>query len=256
MLAYIQVPITDSVGTIFWFVQAWAPIVVNVMLGIVMMTRIHAMYQGSKKILIFLLVVLLASTIAAVVMTVIANLGVSGEESILSGHHMCFSNININQIELDSETYIPAVVWEILAFFLAVWIVIKHIRELRYSSAGTTTGDYFTVLAQSHVLYFLSFAVVSCLDLGLLSPNIFHSTSVGDGVYGGALQIVQMLQMFVLGPRLILSVREYHAKLLARSDGGTDMTTIFFEELRHVSTSGGMGDNQPWVLGREHVDFA
>jgi hypothetical protein len=35
--------------------------------------------------------------------------------------------------------------------------------------------------------------------------------------------------MFVLGPRLILSLREYHAKLVARSDEGTGMTSIYFQ---------------------------
>lgn len=35
------------------------------------------MYQRSKKILIFLVVVLVASTIASVVITVVANIGVS-----------------------------------------------------------------------------------------------------------------------------------------------------------------------------------
>jgi hypothetical protein len=35
--------------------------------------------------------------------------------------------------------------------------------------------------------------------------------------------------MFVLGPRLILSLRKYHAKLVARSDEGTGMTSIYFQ---------------------------
>jgi hypothetical protein len=35
--------------------------------------------------------------------------------------------------------------------------------------------------------------------------------------------------MFVLGPRLILSVRNFNAKLVARSDEGTAMTTIVFQ---------------------------
>jgi hypothetical protein len=52
---------------------------------------------------------------------------------------------------------------------------------------------------------------------------------VGSAFYFGILQIAQMLQMFVLGPRLILSVREYHAKLVARSDGGFAMTSIYFQ---------------------------
>jgi hypothetical protein len=41
--------------------------------------------------------------------------------------------------------------------------------------------------------------------------------------------LAQVLQMFVLGPRLILSIREYHAELVARSDGGTCMTSIYFQ---------------------------
>jgi hypothetical protein len=35
------------------------------------------------------------------------------------------------------------------------------------------------------------------------------------------------MQLFVLGPRLILSVRKYHAELVA----GTGMSTIIFQEL-------------------------
>jgi hypothetical protein len=52
---------------------------------------------------------------------------------------------------------------------------------------------------------------------------------VGSVIYIGILQIAQALQMFVLGPRLILSVREFHAKLVARSDEGTRMTTLYFQ---------------------------
>lgn len=44
--------------------------------------------------------------------------------------------------------------------------------------------------------------------------------------------------MFVLGPRLILSVRDYNAKLVSDSDEGTGMSTVAFQERGHVSTSG------------------
>jgi len=46
--------------------------------------------------------------------------------------------------------------------------------------------------------------------------------------------------MFVLGPRLILSIRHYQAKLLTNSDEGTAMTTITFQECVQVSTGGGV----------------
>jgi hypothetical protein len=40
--------------------------------------------------------------------------------------------------------------------------------------------------------------------------------------------IVQVLEMFVLGSRLILRIREYHAQLMTRADGETCMTSIAF----------------------------
>jgi hypothetical protein len=47
------------------------------------------------------------------------------------------------------------------------------------------------------------------------------------------------MQMFVLGPRLILSVREYHAKLVTRSDEGTRMTSLYFQAGGDALVTGG-----------------
>jgi hypothetical protein len=47
-----------------------------------------------------------------------------------------------------------------------------------------------------------------------------------------------VVQMFVLGPRLILSVREYHAKLVVNSDAETSQNSIVLQEHVHISTSG------------------
>ena len=38
------------------------------------------------------------------------------------------------------------------------------------------------------------------------------------------------MQMFVMVPRLVLSVRIYHAKLVANSEEATGVTTIDFQE--------------------------
>ncbi|KAG2097056.1 uncharacterized protein F5147DRAFT_763481 [Suillus discolor] len=225
--------------TIVWFIQAWGPVVVNAMLGVIMIARINAMYQGSKKLRIFLVVMLLGSTIASGVMTIIGNLGVSAprstrdsqslpDEVVLSGYHMCFSDIGTYMGNLTYENVISVAVWEIFALFLTVRIVIMHFRELRQSPRRPIIGDYFTILIESHAFYFLAFAIMACLQLGTTSPNIALSSSVGSAVFTGILSISQMLQMFVLGPRLILSIREYHAKLVARADGGIGMTSLAF----------------------------
>lgn len=59
---------------------------------------------------------------------------------------------------------------------------------------------------------------------------------MGSEMYTGALEVIEAVRTFVLGPRLILSIREFHAELVANSDEGTGITTIAFNERRQVST--------------------
>ncbi|KAG1784585.1 uncharacterized protein HD556DRAFT_211122 [Suillus plorans] len=145
--------ITDVVGNIFYFMQVWIPVVVNAMLGVIMMTRIHAMYQGSKIMLVFLGAVLLTCTIATVVMTGIGNIKASAVDVVLSGNRMCLS-LGVADT-LNREIFIPTLLWEVIALFLAVRIFIKHIRELQKSRTESTIGDCFTALIRSHVPYFV-----------------------------------------------------------------------------------------------------
>ncbi|KAG2346162.1 hypothetical protein BDR05DRAFT_1057796 [Suillus weaverae] len=230
----LNITTATAVGLIVYFIWTLTPIIVNAMLGVVMMIRIYAMYQRSQKVLIFLVVVLLASTITSGIITVVANIGASAED-----YATCILNkIDIVQIDLGYESLISTTIWEILAFVLAVWIVTKHLRELRQFPTGSTIGDCFTALTQSHAFYFAAFAVVACFNLGSLSRNIMFSSSVGSALYSAILQIAQVLQMFVLGPRLILSIREFHAKLVARSDEGTGMTSIYFQAGGDALTGG------------------
>ena len=50
----------------------------------------------------------------------------------------------------------------------------------------------------------------------------------------------KVVQMFVLGPRLILGIRNYNANLVANSDEGISMTSIAFQERVHLSTGNGV----------------
>jgi hypothetical protein len=75
---------------------------------------------------------------------------------ILSGMYMCgYDNEGDIQL-LASMVWMLNTVWEVLALCLSVWIAAKHFRDLRRlgASTGSTIGDCFRVLIQSHVLYF------------------------------------------------------------------------------------------------------
>ncbi|KAG2035323.1 hypothetical protein BDR03DRAFT_962765 [Suillus americanus] len=245
-ILYAGLNIVDSVPTIpqtytecfiMYLVFIWTNVVVFAMLWVIIITRLHAMYQRSRKILIFLIVTFLAINIFDGVIGVMITMHTSGEELILSGTYQC--SIEEDVILLDSIAWILSIVWEVLTLCLAVWIAVKHFRELRQHSEGEIIGDCFMVLIKSHMLYFASFVAVSCYQLiFIFSPTFsMNQLSLEAQAYNGLFQILEVVQMFVLGPRLILSVREYHAKLVASSDAATGMTSIAFQERVHVSTS-------------------
>ncbi|KAG1787086.1 uncharacterized protein HD556DRAFT_1530672 [Suillus plorans] len=219
-------------------VQNWMGVLVFALLWVIIIARLHAMYQQSRKILIFLVVTFLAINTFDGVTALMSTMHTSGEELILSGTYQC--RINIGDIlVLDSAAWIVSIVWEVLTLCLAVWIAVKRFRELRLHAAGGIIGDCFTVLMKTHVVYFASFVAVSCSNLIIIfSPT--SSTSlyvVEDLTLYGLLQILDVMQIFVLGPWLILGIREYNAKLVADSDAATGMTSIAFQERVHVSTS-------------------
>ncbi|KAG1739509.1 hypothetical protein EDD22DRAFT_330342 [Suillus occidentalis] len=234
------VSLTGAVSNILNYATNWISVVMTAMLGVIMIARLHAMYQGSRTMLLFLVIIFLAVNIACGVITAIEVKYILGEELILSGIHMCSYSYEGDVILLFSITWILATVWEVLALCLSVWIAVKHFRDLRRlgPSTGSTIGDYFRVLIQSHVLYFASFAGVSCFQLMYLSPEVVNSNSTGVLMLDGTDNVVSVVQMFLLGPRLILSVREYHAKLVAGSDADTSMNSIVFQQHVHISTSG------------------
>lgn len=214
-----------------------AGFVVNGMLGVLMITRLFAMYQQSRKVLIFLVVVFLSITIACGVIAAIEVRHVSGENLMIPGSYCRPECLIGGNAPLTAEFWLLSTAWEVLTLSLALWSAVKHFRELQHPWTRWSIGDCFTVLIKSHVLYFASFVAVSCFQLGYLSPTILDSNTVGTEIYGGVLQIFSLVQMFVLGPRLILDVRNYHAKLVADADAGTTTTTIVFYKHAEVSTS-------------------
>ncbi|OAX41048.1 hypothetical protein K503DRAFT_780973 [Rhizopogon vinicolor AM-OR11-026] len=181
---------------ILYFVEDWIGIVVNAMLYgellscVIIIARLYAMYQRSRKILILFTLTFLAIRIASGVIAVITN------------------------IEYTS----------------GVWIVVKHFHEVQRPSTGWSVGDCFTVLVKTHVFYFASSTPV------LLFLPFSSATSLQSSLYanlllefrgrGDFLQLARAVQMSILGPRLIFAVREYHANLIAKSDGGAGMISV------------------------------
>ncbi|KAG2114270.1 uncharacterized protein F5147DRAFT_21063 [Suillus discolor] len=233
-----SISLTDAVilGAIMYYTVNGTNVALTAMFGVIMIARLYAMYQGSRTMLIFLVIIFLAVIIACGSISAVEFKYTVPEEVILPGTHICGYGHEGDMPLLFSMVWMLNTVWEVLALCLSVWVAVKHFRELRRlgPSTGSTIGDCFRVLIQSHVLYFASFVGVSCLQLAVISAKISNIVGL---ILGGTVQILLVVQMFVLGPRLILSIREYHAKLVAYSDAETSMNSIVFQERVHVSTS-------------------
>jgi hypothetical protein len=65
--------------------------------------------------------------------------------------------------------------------------------------------------------------------------------------------IGQTVQMLVLGPRLILGVREHHARLVANCDEGPGVASIAFQE-RYFNRRWRIAWNAP-ICTSSHVIF-
>lgn len=230
LLSLPSVSLTDAGCSNWYFALNWITISITTMLCVITITRLHAMYQQSRKMLIFLIIIVSFLVITSVVIGEIVNMHVSGEELILSSTYLCAYDIGTSEF-LITTIWMLNIIWEVLALCLALWISVKHFRQRSRSSAGRVVEDCFTVLIKTHMLYFASFVVVSCFNSGYLSASLANSISTGAEVYYGILEIMSFTQMFVLGPRLVLSVREFNAKHLAGPDVRTTVTTIAFQEL-------------------------
>lgn len=189
------------------------------MLGVIIIARLHAMHQRSRKMLVFLIVFFLAVTIGCGVLIAIENGNSSWKELVLSGTYQCIDEGSADGL-LTAGTWILYSVWEVLALSLAVRIAFKQSRT------RWTIEDRLMALIKTHVIYFAAFAAATCLNLGSLSQNISSLSSTRADIYYGVVEIVLLVQMFVLGPRLLLSVREYNAKLVADSDSGTGIQLL------------------------------
>lgn len=206
--------LTDTGCAILALAQEWTSFAVYIMLGVIVIARLHVIYQ-SRKILILLVIVFVTVTIACGLVTGIVGMNFSYEEVIFSGTYQCTSE-GSSGILLLALPWVFYTAWAILGLSLAGWIAFRHSRRMKRWSMN----DRLTALIKTHMFYFIIFTAACCLNLGLLSPKISSFTSLGVDIYYGILEIVLFVQMFVLGPCLILNIREYNNNVTATSDAG------------------------------------
>ncbi|KAG2037720.1 hypothetical protein BDR03DRAFT_370556 [Suillus americanus] len=189
---------TDKVRNIIYAAINGLAMVVNAILGVVLIIRLHGMYLGSSRILMILVVIFVPVVVTCGVMVAIATSHTPGR-CPNHGFHGLGLVYNVGSpctmsCTLDCRKILP-------------WTA--------------TTIEYMDHRGLVHG--------VNENSRGLLCKD---ASSMGY-IFAG-LEFFWSLQLFVLGPRLILSVREYHAKFMPGSDAETGISAIAFQERVHV----------------------
>ncbi|KAG1810009.1 uncharacterized protein HD556DRAFT_1435734 [Suillus plorans] len=120
---------------------------------VIMIARLHAMYQHSRKVLMILLIAFLAVAVVNIVVAAMMMKHFSGEELVLSGTYQCTIKFEGDVVLPGSISWILGTTWEVLTLCLAVQIAVKHIRELQRHSAGQIIKDYGIVENSRGILY-------------------------------------------------------------------------------------------------------
>ncbi|KAG1798453.1 uncharacterized protein HD556DRAFT_184242 [Suillus plorans] len=155
LLTMTSVSLTDTVSNILFYARSGTNSIVTAMLGVIMIARLHAMYQGSRMMFIFLVIIFLAVNVACAAIAAIELSHTVAKELIVSGTYMCSVEDKGDGQPLPSMIWTFNTIWRgphTVSFSLAV----KHFLDLRRlgPSTGSTIGNCFRVLIKSHVLYF------------------------------------------------------------------------------------------------------
>jgi hypothetical protein len=85
-------------------------------------------------------------------------IGYIPEELILSGTYQCIVVFEEGVTLQIAIIWMITTAWETLALCIAVCIAVKHFREVWQTSSGGIIGDCFTVLMETHLIYFARWA--------------------------------------------------------------------------------------------------
>ncbi|KAH7920744.1 hypothetical protein BV22DRAFT_1198699 [Leucogyrophana mollusca] len=190
-----------------------------------MILRVYAMYENSKKILLFLLVCFLARVIALATILALAvgpTSGISATEYLLSGTYFCSVAPNTAYANF---TVIPTLFFEIILFALAARCSFKHAAELRRSPQGWKANECMKVLLRDSILFFLMNLAAGGFNVALWA----NQSGNGSYIYGGISNTFLGIEPFLLAPRLVLSFRAHHEQLVVDSDFATQVESMVFQ---------------------------
>ncbi|KAH7904246.1 hypothetical protein BJ138DRAFT_945806 [Hygrophoropsis aurantiaca] len=197
----------------------------------ILVFRVYALFNQSKRVLLFLVFYALQATAEFVMMGFYLNSQTLHEfiVSISPAYGSVSQNVNIITsafLHLAQGSTILSVVFDSVLLFFALWAFVRHALEAKTLNGGWSISVLVRTLVADHLVYFVCY--LTWVSLSLATNYITDELNVSNTLLDDILSVFNALGV-VAGPRVILSLRAVNNK--PRREDGTlegEVTTIRF----------------------------
>ncbi|KAH7907647.1 hypothetical protein BJ138DRAFT_1159642 [Hygrophoropsis aurantiaca] len=212
----------------------WAGNIFFLTMQVMLVIRVYALFNRSKKVLIFLATsYVLQATATFVIMGLVANKRMFDEyyASIGPAIGRVGQSVNINYSAvpflntLNQDITILSIVFDTILLFFALWAFVVHTLEAKTLDGGWSINVLVRILMADHLLYFVCYLIWLSISLATA-----YGTEVNffDALLSDMLNIFNAL-VVVAGPHMVINLRTAENK--TRGEGGTlqgEVSTIRF----------------------------
>ncbi|KAG1793846.1 uncharacterized protein HD556DRAFT_1443231 [Suillus plorans] len=240
----VLVGVTDDRRILFHF-QSYGPFVPVWATQTIMQLRIYAMYRKSNKILAFTGVFFVLE-IAAICTVLALNFDHSltyTNEAIPGLLNMCATS-TINRSF--TAIYVPIFCFELLLFVLAIFVVLKHMKNTRTIAGKRLHNTMATLVKYNTIYFFVEMAgcgIATTLYLGL--PSIYLEIT----------NSVLIATTIILGSRLVLGTRNFYSDPSVEDGSGLSHGTSLSPTFTQPSSFGSLSSHieMSMISGKGHT---
>ncbi|KIJ65251.1 hypothetical protein HYDPIDRAFT_27971 [Hydnomerulius pinastri MD-312] len=214
-------------------IRVWGLFAYRIAMDAIMIKRVHAMYHGSRSILILLVSCCIAKTMVVFILLMLSIGPMSGFQYLegnIGNTSICSTQPKVGLMMLSN---IPPLCFEVLLFVLVARCFLIHALERRRQWNRWKLSDLMRIMARDNTIYFILILAASALNAGNWKQT--------ENFYGAFSASLVTSIPFILVPRLVVNFKDYFEH----------------EDRVHVCTedAGNLADSDPTLGGHSLLVF-
>ncbi|KAI9567635.1 hypothetical protein HD554DRAFT_2105489, partial [Boletus coccyginus] len=200
-------------GKAFYYLAIWTGFLFTCAADLVMIFRVYALYGRSKKILAFLLFIYSGEVVATAIAGVVYTIPGNASMTIPPAPYPSVCELQYASWNWGRYSVIPQVVLQGVMCLLAIYQSLKQSLHLYKATKRWQFNQYFQLLVNQGLLYFLINFLHATITEGLFSIKFGQ-------IFGLVSSSTLLALIFALNPRFILSIRELYDRTVVDTGFG------------------------------------